>query len=307
MSSLLWLEIAAILLGLLLGSFLNVCIARLPFHESIVKPGSRCPHCQAPIRAYDNIPVLSFLLLRGRCRHCKASISWQYPLVELAVAAWFVIPTRHIYFAAVGGPEVSYAFAQILIESIGLAILGWLLIGLIFMDWQTHTLPDAFTLLGIGIGFFLICAESIFEPNGANDIHMHQQLRMSSPGSFTAKGDVFLTGTEHLVFGRLAAILAATFLLWFVRWAYKRVRGCEGLGAGDVKLLAMIAAFLGFWPAMLALFLGVIGAALYAVVLLARGKAQRSTPLPFGAYLSMGGIVAAVFGEAIVSWYARLL
>ena len=131
------------------------------------------------------------------------------------------------------------------------------------MDWQTHTLPDAFTLTGIAIGFFIVCVQAIFLPSGAYDVHLNprSQMRLSSPGSFASQGDVFLTGPEHLVFGRLLAICAAAAIPWFVRALYKALRHREGLGLGDVKLMAMIAAFLGFAPAMLAFFVGVILAA----------------------------------------------
>jgi len=303
-------ELPVFVLGLLFGSFLNVCISRLPDHRSINKPRSHCPHCKQTIRWYDNIPLLSWVLLRARCRHCKAAIPWRYPLVELAIGLWFLEILSLVFTLEMNnvhglpGPTTN--------DFIGVAafgILGFLLIGLIVMDWQTHTLPDAFTLTGTAIGFFLVCVQAIFLAPGEDDIKLNPRhsVRMSSPGSFVAKGNVFLTGSEHLVFGRLAAIVGAALLLLAIRAIYKAIRHREGLGLGDVKLLAMIAAFLGFWPAILALFLGVILTSVYAITLLARRKADAATHLPLGTFLSIGGLIAALFGGPVIAWYSSLL
>jgi leader peptidase (prepilin peptidase) / N-methyltransferase len=310
MPSFLAFEFAALFLGLLFGSFLNVCISRLPDHRSIVKPRSHCPKCNQTIRWYDNIPLLSWALLRARCRYCKAPISWQYPLVELAMGLWSLEILSQLFtlqrnsVQGLSGPTTN--------DFIGVAtfaIFGFLLIGLIVMDWQTHTLPDAFTLTGAAIGFFIVCIQAVFLAPGEDEIKLNPRhsLRMSSPGSFAAKGNVFLTGPEHLVFGRLAAIAGAALLLLAIRAIYKAVRHREGLGLGDVKLLAMIAAFLGFWPAILALFVGVILTSLYAVILLARRKADAATHLPLGTFLSIGGLIAALFGGPLIAWYSSLL
>ena len=144
---------------------------------------------------------------------------------------------------------------------VGLALIGFLLIGLLVMDWQTHTLPDAFTLSGHGNRLLPRLRAGDLSCRAASyDIHLNPKfsLRMSSPGSFQGQGDVFMTGPEHLVCGRLLAICAAAAIPWLIRALYKAVRKREGLGLGDVKLMAMIAAFLGFAPAMLALFVGVL-------------------------------------------------
>jgi len=307
-------ELPAFLIGLLFGSFLNVCISRLPEHRSISKPRSHCPNCKKMISWYDNIPLLSWVLLRGKCRGCGAAISWRYPAVELAVGLWFAFFANRLYAAAVAS-ELGIdrgGFAVFLPEAIShtaILILGFLLIGLMVMDWQTHKLPDAFTLPGTLIGLLLVCTQAIFLAPGEDDIHLspRHDLRMSSPGSFAAKGNVFLTGPEHLVFGRLAAIVGAALLLLAIRGIYKAVRHQEGLGLGDVKLLAMIAAFLGFWPAMLALFVGVVLCSVYAVTLIARRKAHSMTRLPLGTFLAIGGLVAAVFGGSLIAWYGSLL
>jgi leader peptidase (prepilin peptidase)/N-methyltransferase len=188
-------------------------------------------------------------------------------------------------------------------------ILGFLLLGLLVMDWLTHKLPDAFTLTGSLLGFVLICTQAIFLAPGQGDIHFspNHSLRLSSPGSYVAKGDVFMTGPEHLVLGRLFAMIAAAALILLIRWLYKLLRHREGLGLGDAKLLAMIAAFLGFWPAILALFLGVVLCGAYAVILLARNKATATTRLPFGSFLSIGGLISALFGTSVIAWYTSLL
>jgi leader peptidase (prepilin peptidase) / N-methyltransferase len=288
------------LLGLVFGSFLNVCISRIPKGESIVHPRSRCPQCRADIRWYDNIPLLSWLLLRGRCRDCKQSIPWSYPLVELAVGLWFMVQAIQIQSAP---PNVIYK-----LEISSLAILGFLLIGLIVIDWQTLTLPDAFTLTGIAIALFLVCTQAIFlGPTEDQVLLTKHSLHLTSPGGVTDHGNVFLTGPESLIFGRIAAIIGAALILLIVRWLYKALRHREGMGLGDVKLLAMIAAFLGFWPSILALFVGVLIASLYGVLLLLRGKAHATTKLAFGSFLAIGGLISALWGYRIIEMYTALL
>jgi leader peptidase (prepilin peptidase)/N-methyltransferase len=309
MLTLLAFELPAFLLGLLFGSFLNVCISRLPERRSVVKPRSHCPRCLATIRWYDNVPLLSWVLLAAKCRNCRAAIPWRYPAVELATGLWFLLSVRHLFYVIARTHDFGYdssAFTPaLLMATLAMAILGFLLIGLLVMDWQTHTLPDAFTLTGIAIGFLLVCVQAIFLPSGAYDVHLNpqNQMRMSSPGSFASQGNVFLTGPEHLVFGRLLAICAAAAIPWIVRALYKAVRHREGLGLGDVKLMAMIAAFLGFAPAMLALFIGVILAAVYGITLLARRRATSSSQIPLGTFLCIGGLLAALLGEPMLAWY----
>ncbi len=308
---------AAFVLGLLLGSFLNVCIARLPRRESVVRPGSRCLQCGVPIRWYDNLPLLSWVLLRGRCRDCHAPISYRYPAIELAMALWLLhawrLFTRGAQLdAAVEGSALVVAngprTAAFLLAALGVAVLGFLLLGLMVMDWQTQLLPDAFTLTGIAIGFLLACAQTIFlGPTDDRVTLSNHHLQLTGPGSVIDHGNVLLTGPEAVIGGRLFAICAAALPLLLVRWLYRRIRHREGLGLGDVKLLAMLAAFLGFWPAMLALFLGVMSAAIYSSLLLARGRANAATRLPLGSFLAAGGLVAATFGYRIINAYAALL
>ncbi len=314
MLTLLAFELPAFLLGLLFGSFLNVCISRLPEHRSVVKPRSHCPKCLATIRWYDNVPLLSWVLLAAKCRNCKAAIPWRYPAVELATGIWFAISAQQMLALATSnwmtvdfGPPLPMWRITHAIALSTFLILGFLLIGLLVMDWQTHTLPDAFTLTGIAIGFFLVCVQAIFLPSGAYDVHLNprSQLRLSSPGSFASQGNVsmFLTRPEHLVYGRLLAICAAAAIPWIVRALYKALRHREGLGLGDVKLMAMIAAFLGFASAMLAFFVGVLVAAVYGIALLARRRATSSSQIPLGTFLCIGGLLAALFAEPMLAWY----
>ncbi len=305
-------QLAAFIIGLLFGSFLNVCISRIPKGESIVKPRSRCPHCTTPIRWYDNIPVLGWLLLRGRCRDCKQAIPWRYPLVEFGVALWFMAQAVNLKAFLDFAHNIDFVTPPSVppgvVHFAGLGILGFLLIGLMVMDWQTMILPDAFTLTGIAIGFFLVCIQAIFLGPGEDEVRLTKHsLHLTSPGGVTDHGNVFLTGPESLILGRIAAVCGAALLLLLIRWLYRALRHREGMGLGDVKLLAMIAAFLGFWPAVLSLFLGTLAAAFYGVVLLARGKAGVTSKLPFGSFLCVGGLVAALFGNRLIDRYIALL
>jgi leader peptidase (prepilin peptidase)/N-methyltransferase len=309
-------ELLGFILGLHFGSFLNVCIVRLPEHESVVQPRSHCMACGHTVRWYDNLPVLSWLVLRGRCRDCGVGISSRYPVVELAVGVWFALAAGRLWAAWIVSNH-AYGSAHRSIhegmsnspEVIGFAVVGFLLIGLMVMDWRTMRLPDAFTLPGIGIGFLLVCVQAFFLKPGEGDIVLNpvHQLRLSSPGSFQAQGNVFMTGTEALVLERVAAIAGAALLLLAVRWLYKAVRKRDGMGLGDVKLLAMIAAFLGFGQSLVALFVGVLVASLYGIALVVRGKAGAESKLPLGSFLAAGGLAAALFGNPIVDWYIRLL
>jgi leader peptidase (prepilin peptidase)/N-methyltransferase len=305
-----------LVVGLLLGSFLNVCIVRVPRGESVVAPGSRCVGCGHAVRWYDNVPVLSWFVLRGKCRDCGRGISWRYWVVELAVGLWVArIGARlwyvtHLYTISSGDfiPTVSQVVNYCLAE-IGIAILGWLLIGLIAIDWEWQRLPDAFTLGGIAAGMFLVCVQAVFLGPKDDQVVLNsaKQLRLSSPGSFAARGNVFLTGPENLIFGRLLAVCGAALILLAVRWIYKALRKRDGLGLGDVKMLAMVAAFLGFWPAVLTLFFGVTLACVWALGLIVRGKAGALTKLPLGSFLGVAGLLVAVVGNAVSGWSRGLL
>ncbi|MES2222556.1 MAG: prepilin peptidase [Acidobacteriota bacterium] len=249
---------AAIVAGLTFGSFLNVCIVRLPAHQSVVTPASHCPRCDKPIRARDNIPVISWLWLQGRCRDCNAKISTQYPLVELGTAALFVACVLH-----------TGATWQTLVD----AAACFLLLGLAVMDWQTMLLPDAFTLPGIAIAFLM----EAFAP-----------------------GNQFRRRIAMHVLGDAAIAAALLLMVWTL---YRLVRRREGLGLGDVKLLAMMAAFLGLAVTTFAFFVGVLAAALFAVGLLLLRRARVSDRIPFGSFLAAAGILAIFAGRPAVAWY----
>jgi leader peptidase (prepilin peptidase) / N-methyltransferase len=274
-----------------------------------VTPRSRCPECGGSIRWFDNIPLVSWFFLRGRCRDCKAAISWRYPAVELAVGLWFFIAGHELFSLQLA--KVGRLTAPVPAEYIGIfgfAILGFLLIGLMVMDWQTMMLPNAFTLGGIVIALFLVCAQAIFlGPNEDQVLLTKHSLHLTSPGGVTDYGNIFLTGPESLIFGRVAAICGAALFLLIIRWLYKAIRHREGMGLGDVKLLAMIAAFLGFWLAILSLFMGTFAAGLYGAFLLARRKAGATSKLAFGSFLCVGGLVAAVYGNRLIDMYIVLL
>ncbi len=304
-------DLAAVVLGLLLGSFLNVCIARLPRGESIVTPRSRCSACQHPVRWFDNVPILSWLLLRGRCRDCKHRISLQYPLVELGLALWFLLAAHRLAPLLLRSGPVPLPLDTLLaavVQTVAFAIVGFLLLGLLVMDWQTQLLPDGFTYGGIAAAFFLVCCQAILLGPTDDQIRLsNHHIHLSSPGNVVEHGNLFMTGPEALIGGRLLATIAAALVLLGIRALYQLIRGRPGMGAGDVKLLAMIAAFLGFSPAILSLFAGVVAGGLYAVTLLATRRATGQSRIPLGSFLAAGGLLAALYGQEILDWYKGLL
>ncbi len=257
--------IFAALFGLALGSFLNVCISRLPLHQSVVRPRSRCPHCTAPIAGYDNIPLLSWALLRGRCRHCGEPISLRYPLVEAAVGALFV------------ACFLLYGYG---LRAGGAAVFCWLLVGLCATDAETLRVPDAFTLPGLALGL----------------VYHGARAGVVDAGGWLGAG-------RAVLYAAIAAGLGALLLL-LIRWSYYALRRRTGLGMGDVKLLAMIGAWLGIERTALVFFLGILLGAAYAIYLLTHLRGQaRETPLPFGSFLCAAALYALFFGRATVAWY----
>ncbi len=248
----------ACIAGLLCGSFLNVCILRLPAGESILTPRSHCRHCRRAIPAFDNLPILSWLVLHGRCRHCDQKISRQYPLVEAATGALFAACVWH-----------TGLHWQTLLD----ATMIFLLLGLAVMDAQTFLLPDAFTLGGLGTAFAL----RVLQPSLSQRISVAKHTAL--------------------------AALAAALLLLLTRWLYRWLRKHDGMGLGDVKLLAMIAAFLGLPLALLTLFLAVLAAAGASIVQLVRGRAHAKTMLPFGSFLAASGIAVVFLGRPLLRWY----
>jgi leader peptidase (prepilin peptidase)/N-methyltransferase len=265
--------VLAFLAGLLIGSFLNVCIFRLPRDLSVVQPRSFCPACEKPIAWYDNIPVLSFILLRGRCRHCRERILWRYPAVELATGAAFAVCV-----AALGVTPQAAKYS----------IFAAILITLIASDMEERILPDEFTLGGIVIGLVFAWFVQL-RPEFAQVIVPAWDPRWVSV-SEAALGAFFSSGS-----------------IWFVGWMYQKLRHREGLGMGDVKMIAMIGAFLGLKYALLTLIaaslFGAVGGLVYIFV---TGKDASTYELPFGSFLGMAALSVAMFGEVVTRWYSRM-
>jgi leader peptidase (prepilin peptidase)/N-methyltransferase len=264
----------ALLFGLALGSFLNVCISRLPRHDSVVRPPSHCPHCKARIAAYDNIPLISFLLLRGRCRNCQKRIAWRYPLVEASVAGLIV---------------VNVFFNGIQFWSIASSVFCALLLALAVCDAETMQLPDALTLPLLGLGVLYRAGDGLFgEMHRGAAYAWHAALALGLRGAISA-----------------AATALALLLL---RWIYALVRRRQGLGLGDVKLAAAIAAWLGARQMCVVFFLAVVTGALTALLVLAlrghkRAKSEGPLAVPFGTFLALAGIYCGFLGEATLIWY----
>lgn len=272
-----FLIVFAFVLGLMVGSFLNVCIYRIPRGESIVLPSSHCPHCGADLHPYDNIPVLSFLLLGGKCRTCGKEISWQYPAVELLTAFLFSITVAKV------GPEgrtlVLWAFFSALIV-------------LILIDLKERILPNVITLPGILAG--LACS------------------LISQVDDGTAKGLLGLFGWVvssvrlYSFLDSIIGVLVCGGFLWLVAEVYFRIRRIEGLGFGDIKLMGMVGAFLGLKLALFTIMLGsFLGAVIGFAFIKLTGKDSRYE-LPFGSFLGVAAIVAGLWGREIIQWYLNL-
>ncbi len=254
-----------------MGSFLNVCILRLPAGESVVWPRSHCRQCNQPIAGRDNIPVLSYLLLGAACRACGSRIAWRYPVIELATCALFVMCCVWI------SPGWSVGFW---------ALLCFLLLGLAVMDAETLLLPDLFTLPGLLAGVLFAA------------------LRPGLEGAGWAWGSAGRAAAWSL----LAAAVAAAVLL-SIAGAYWLVRRRMGMGMGDVKLLAMLAAWLGLRQIGLVLFLAVVAGALYGLGTILWSRSEDTSPgqlpVPFGTMLSLAGLYSIFLGERTLGWYLK--
>ena len=295
-------------LGLAFGSFLNVCIYRLPREKSVVAPRSACPHCGKLIPLYDNLPVLSWLILMGKCRQCKAPISPRYLLVELLAGFLFL---------------GCYAQFGLTVAALKCAVLGYLLLGLVFTDAETKLLPDALTLPGLFLGI----AFSLLVP--VNDL-----ASRIMPGlvSLPVSGDVSWR-VWSLADSVLGAAVGASFL-YGAAAIYLRARGVEGMGFGDVKLMAMIGAFLGTKLTVLTIFAASLAGSLFGISTMfavwakrmrrnaARGTSSfearrrawhsarmvlRYYQMPFGVFLGSMAMLAFLFGNRLLHWYWELL
>ena len=278
-------ECVLFLVGLALGSFLNVCISRIPRDRSIVTPRSHCPACGTSVRWHDNIPLLSWTLLRGRCRDCRARISPRYPVVELLTA---------VLFAA------SYAWVGPTWLTVKFCIFSFLLVGLLFMDAESGLLPREFTYPGIVLGL-------TFSWIAPTDSSGTQFL-------LHAYGVRLPTVLVTLLDSVLGALLGAGFF-FLASGLYFLLRKRQGMGTGDFALIAMSGAFLGLKLTLLVIFLSPLLGTIYALIRMLRhsleaggekasiGEMLQSWEIPFGVFISVSSLVAAFFGETLWRWY----
>jgi len=258
------------LAGLLIGSFLNVCIFRLPRDLSVVQPRSFCPECEKTIAWYDNIPLVSYVALGRKCRNCGTRIPLRYPVVELSTALTFVLVAKYL--------GVTLAAAKF-------AIFGASMIALIATDIEERILPDEFTLGGTAAGILL----AFFVPLEYGFGHMLVPV---------AWGEGMRSLAESLIGAGVAS-----GSIWFVGWLYEKIRKREGLGFGDVKMIAMIGAFLGLRWALYTLVLASLAGSVIGLLLIAvTRKKAAEYELPFGSFL---GATALVLGGA-AAWYAKM-
>lgn len=275
----------ALIFGGLIGSFLNVVIYRLPrgiFFESTF---SRCPSCGAAIKFYDNIPVLSYLMLGGRCRQCRAPISARYPAVEALTAMLFALTT---YVVLTRGAWLSLPFDLIFVAAI---------LALIFIDAELMILPNKITYPG----FIVAVLVRLFVPNvyGVEwlDIPVEPGYTLS-----TEAPSLYLAGFSFI--NSILGALIGGGSLWLVGWLWKRLRGVDAMGLGDVKMMFMVGAYLGWTLALVTIFIGFLTGAIGGVLFMYKsGKRDLSMQLPFGIFLGIGAIVSLLFGTDLVNWY----
>jgi leader peptidase (prepilin peptidase) / N-methyltransferase len=279
------------LLGLAFGSFLNVCLSRWPEDESVVHPRSHCRNCAHVLAWWENIPLLSWIVLRGKCRECKTWIGLRYLLVELTVGALWAY-TAWIYseqFIELGDHSSILLWATIVI--LGQFVFYWLLVGLAALDAEHLWLPNVITLPGIVLGI----AFSFFA-----DLAASRDFSVS-------------TGPLRLVGERVLAIVVTAGLLLLIRWLYWIFRHREGMGLGDVKLIAMLAAWLGLPATLLTFFISAMLGAIAGLIVIAipskrdEGEGWATTKLPFGTFLCIGGIASSIWGKPIIAAYLHFI
>jgi leader peptidase (prepilin peptidase) / N-methyltransferase len=266
-------------LGLVIGSFLNVCIYRIPLRKSIVFPGSGCPLCGTPIRPYDNIPVLSFLLLRGKCRSCGKPISLQYPLVELLSCLAFFCCANTWQF-----DPPTY------VNSIFLSVI----IILIFADYNHQILPNVLTLPGIVAGIVL----SSFTPEAYTDI-----LSTMAASLFSFETAPY----AQPILGSILGALIGGGPLYAVAIGYEKWRKKQGLGMGDVKMMAMVGAFLGWQLALLTILIGSLMGSLVGVFLILFRNKSWQTKLAFGVFLGIASAFSLFYGLKFLDLWFKFL
>ena len=266
------------LFGLAIGSFLNVVIARVPLEQSVVMPRSRCPQCSAPIAFYDNIPVLSYAMLAGKCRHCRKHISVVYPIVELITGASFL------------GAFLKFGMsAPFILNSIFFAAI----VALVFIDLEHRLLPDIITLPLILVGLLL----SYFQdPTIIGSAILERLFSLQMPWQRLA---------VHAA-NSLLGIIVGGGSLWLVAYLYLKYRNIEGMGMGDVKLMAAVGAVVGWKFALLTIFLGsLFGSVISTAYIAWTGKGARYE-LPFGTFLGLAAIAATLWGNNLIFWYLKL-
>lgn len=279
--------LAVTLFGLLIGSFLNVVIYRVPLGESIAFPGSHCPNCDAPVKAYDNIPVLSYLLLGGKCRACKARISPVYPVVEFLVGVLYLlcflkVDSRFAYEVE----PLRFWFALV-----AHLVFVSLIVPLIFIDMRHKLLPDVITKPGI----VLMLALRILAPDPA--------INASTKSTFG------LFGWSEFAIAAIGALLGAIVgggSLWLVREVYLRLRKVEGMGLGDVKMMLFVGAFLGWQLTLLTIFLASMLGSLVGIALIALRGGNMKMEIPFGVFLGPAALISMFVGEAFIAWYLSM-
>lgn len=265
--------------GAIIGSFLNVVIHRLPREESIVFPNSKCPSCSAAIKSYDNVPILSYLLLRGRCRSCKSRISPRYPAVELLTALLYLAVTWR------DGLTPALPFDLVFVSALA---------ALIFIDAEHMLLPNAITYPGM---VFALIARIVIPYLGAASHFDDLEPLMRG----------MLHGMPMWAASLIGAVIGGLIgggSLWLMGWVWLRLRHKEAMGLGDVKMLFMVGAYLGWRLTILTIFLGALSGSVIGVgTMLYEGKRDLQKQLPFGVYLGIGAIVGLLFGSQIVEWY----
>lgn len=270
--------------GAIIGSFLNVVIHRLPREESIVFPNSRCPSCETPISAFDNIPLISFAFLRGRCRKCSTPISWRYPAVELLVALLYVaVFLLDVYLR--GGMTFTILFDLVFVSA---------LVALIFIDAEHMLLPNAITYPGIVFAVVArLALPYLVGPYAFDDL----------PSLWYGPFSTWPLWATSVLGGVLGALVGGGSL-WLIGWLWERFRGVEAMGLGDVKMMFMVGAYLGWRLTILTIFLGVLSGSIIGVgMMMRRGERDMQMQLPFGIFLGIGSIVALLIGSRIIFWY----
>ena len=266
--------------GAIIGSFLNVVIHRVPLEESIVFPNSRCPSCGAVIAFYDNVPILSYIMLGAKCRGCKKHISLRYPLVELLTALLFVAVAWHDGFTIALPFDLVFSAA---------------LLALVFIDAEHMILPNVITYPGI---VFAVVARLAL-PYLSGGLHF-DDLPSLMHGAL-ANAPVWVAS---LVGAFLGALIGGGSL-WLMGWTWEKLRGIEAMGLGDVKMMFMVGAYLGWRLTILTIFVGVLSGSVIGIVLMARQrKKDMQMLLPFGVFLGIGAIGALLLGVHVVEWYA---